>query len=128
MEDMKKAQELRVDEVSVQKLRENHETIQKLTSQLQEMHEHMNSMNDLGDFQDVESNYSGRWSYVSSQFAMIPSSRSMRCLDKRLLLDTWNTTGLHFWSKLCSRFFFWRGLISLCSDSFWRRSNYFLSS
>ena len=28
---MKRAQELRLDEVSVQKLRENHETIQKLT-------------------------------------------------------------------------------------------------
>ena len=35
--EMKRAQEQRVDEVSVQKLRENHETIQKLTSQLQEM-------------------------------------------------------------------------------------------
>ena len=42
---MKRAQELRVDEVSVQKLRENHETIQKLTSQLPEMQEQMNSMN-----------------------------------------------------------------------------------
>ena len=30
MGEMKRAQELRVDEVSVQKLRENHETIQKL--------------------------------------------------------------------------------------------------
>ena len=29
MGEMKRAQELRVDEVSVQKLRENHETIQK---------------------------------------------------------------------------------------------------
>ena len=36
MGEMKRAQELRVDEVSVQKLRENHETVQKLTSQLQE--------------------------------------------------------------------------------------------
>ena len=34
---MNRAQELRVDEVSVQKFRENHETIQKLTSQLQEV-------------------------------------------------------------------------------------------
>ena len=48
MGEMKRTQELRVDEVSVQKLRENHETIQKLTSQLQEMHEQMNSMNDSG--------------------------------------------------------------------------------
>ena len=43
MGEMKRAQELRVDEVSVQKLRENHETRQKLTSQLQEMQDQMNS-------------------------------------------------------------------------------------
>ena len=46
-------------EVSVQKLRENHETIQQLTSHLQQIQEQMNSMNDSGYFQDVESNYSG---------------------------------------------------------------------
>ena len=45
MGEMKRAQEPRVDEVSVQKLRENHKTIQKLTSQLQEIQEQMNSMN-----------------------------------------------------------------------------------
>ena len=39
MGEMKRAQELRVDEVSVQKLRKNHETIQQLTSQLQQMQE-----------------------------------------------------------------------------------------
>ena len=33
---MKRSQELRVDEFSVQKLRESHETIQRLTSQLQQ--------------------------------------------------------------------------------------------
>ena len=44
MGEMKRAQELRVDEVSMQKLRENPETIQKLTSQLQHMQEQMNSM------------------------------------------------------------------------------------
>ena len=91
---MKRAQELRVNEISVQKIRENHETIQKLTSQLQEMQEQMNSMNDSGEFQEVESNYSGRLSYVSSQRTMIPSSRSMLSRDKRLPLDTWNTSGL----------------------------------
>ena len=73
--EIKRAQEQRTDEVSVQKLRENHETIQQLTSQLQQMQEQMNSMNDSGDFQDVESNYSGRLPHVSSQFVMIPSSR-----------------------------------------------------
>ena len=35
--EMKRAQELRVDEVSVQKLRESQDTIQRLTSQLQSM-------------------------------------------------------------------------------------------
>ena len=94
MGEMKRAQQLRVDEVSVQKLRENHETTQKLTSQLQEMQEQKNSMNDSGEFQEVELNHSGRLSYVSSQPAMIPSSRSMLSRDKRLPLDTWITSGL----------------------------------
>ena len=74
MREMKRAQERRIDEVSVQKLRENHETIQQLTSQLQEMQEQMNSKSDSGDFQDVESNHSGRLSHVTSQPVMIPSS------------------------------------------------------
>ena len=66
------------------KLRENHETIQQLTVQLQQMPEQMNSMNDSGDFQDVESNKSGRFSNVSSQLVMIPSSRSLLGRDKKI--------------------------------------------
>ena len=54
----------------------------------------MNSMNDSGEFQEVESNYSGRLSHVFSQPAVIPSSRSTLSRDKRLPLDTWNTSGL----------------------------------
>ena len=54
------------------------------------MQEQMNSMNDSGDFQDIESNYSGRLSHVSSQLVMIASSRAVLSLDKRLPLDTWN--------------------------------------
>ena len=65
-----------------------------LTSQMQEMQEQTNSTNDSGEFQEVESNHSGRLSYVSSPLAMIPSSRSMLSRDKRLPLDTWNTSGL----------------------------------
>ena len=60
MGEMKRAQELRVDEVSVQKLRENHETIQKLTSHLQEMQERMNSKNDSGEFQECRHLQEGR--------------------------------------------------------------------
>ena len=55
----------------------------------------MNSVNDSGDFQDLESNYSARLSHVASQLAMIPSSRSTLSRDKRLPLDTWNQSGLH---------------------------------
>ena len=50
MGEMKRAKELRVDQISLQKLRENHEAIQKLTSQLQEMQEQMNSMSDSENF------------------------------------------------------------------------------
>ena len=89
---MKRAQEQRVDEVSLQK--SSHETIQKLTSQLQEMQDQMNSTNDSGEFQEVAWNHSGKLAYVSSQLAMIPSSRSMVSRDKRLPRDTWNTSGL----------------------------------
>ena len=83
----------------MQKLRENHETIQHLTSQLQQMQEQMNSKKDSGAFQDVESYYSGRLSHVSSQPAMIPSFPSMLSRDKRLPRDTWNQiwiTGTRF--------------------------------
>ena len=78
----------------MQKLKENHQTIRQLTFELQQMQEQMNSMNDSGDFQDVESNFCGRLSHVSSQPAMIPSSRPLLSRDKRLPLDTWNQSGL----------------------------------
>ena len=84
MGEMKRAQELRVDEFFVQKLRESHEAIQRLASRMQEMQEQMNSMNDSGEFQEVESNHSGRLSYVPSQPAPIPSSLSMLSRDKTL--------------------------------------------
>ena len=42
MGEMKKVQELRVDEFSAQKKKESHETIQRLTSQVQEMRAQMN--------------------------------------------------------------------------------------
>ena len=74
-----------------EKPRETHETMQKLTSQLKSMQEQMHFLSDSGEFQEVESNHSGRSSYVSSLFAVIPSSRSMLSRDKRFLL----THGTH---------------------------------
>ena len=64
---MKKAQELRVDQFSEQKLRESHETILRLTSQVQELQERTNYLNDSGEFQDVKSNHSGNFSQVNQQ-------------------------------------------------------------
>ena len=55
LEKMKRAQVQQVDEFSIQKLRETHETIQQLTFQLLQLQEQMNSMDSSGDFQDVES-------------------------------------------------------------------------
>ena len=106
MGEMKRAQEQRIDEVSVQKLRGKHETIQQLTSQLQKMQERMNSMNDSGDFSHAESNYSRRLSHVSSQPVMIPSSRALLSRDKRSPLDTWNQSGLqeNVFGNQCSTF------------------------
>ena len=67
MGQMKRAQELRVDEFSVQNLTASRKTIQMLTSQLQEMQEQVNSMNDVGELQELEPNHSGRLSHVPSQ-------------------------------------------------------------
>ena len=88
MGELKRALELRVGEFSVQKLRESHDRIQRLTSQIQELQERMNCMNDSGECQDIESNYSGKRSHVPSQQALIPSPRSMLSREKRLPLDT----------------------------------------
>ena len=46
-----------------------------------------------GELQGVESNHSGRLSYVPSQPAAIPSYRSMLSRDQRLPLGTWNMSG-----------------------------------
>ena len=61
MAEMQRAQELRVDQISLQKLRENHEAIQKLTSQLQEMQEQMNSMTDSENFKKWSQITVGDW-------------------------------------------------------------------
>ena len=61
---------------------------------MQSTQEPMNSMNDSGEVQEVESNHSGRLYHVHSQPEVIPSSSSMLSRDKRLPFDTWNAPGL----------------------------------
>ena len=55
VEGLKRAQAMRIDEFSRHELRENHAIIQELTSQMQELQERMNYMNDSKEFQDEES-------------------------------------------------------------------------
>ena len=49
--------------------------MQKVTSQLQLMQEQNHSMNDSVDFQDVESNHSGRLSLLESKFSFHAGQR-----------------------------------------------------
>ena len=50
-------------------------------------------MNDSGEFQDLESNYSGHMSHVPSQPAVVPSPRSMLSHKRSMPPDTWNLSG-----------------------------------
>ena len=93
MGELKRAKALRVDGFSVQKLRQSHATIQELTSQIQELHERVNCMSDSGEFQDIESKYSGKFSHVPSQTAVVPSPRFMLSRDRSMPLGTWNLSG-----------------------------------
>ena len=102
MEELKSAQEMRVDEFSIHKLKETHATIQKLTSQRQELQEKMNC--DSKAFQDIESICSGKLSHVPSQPAVVPSLRSMLSRDHSLQPDTWNLSGTQgnvLWQSTC---------------------------
>ena len=46
---------MRFDEFSMQKLRKFHATMQELTSQIQELQERVNEINDSREFQDIPS-------------------------------------------------------------------------
>ena len=92
MGEMKRAQELRVEEDSLQNSGENHDTIQKLTSQMQDMQGHMNSVNDSGEIS--RSGIKAQCQvFFSSQPAKLvprqtPASWNMECVwtsEKRLL-------------------------------------------
>ena len=93
MEELKRAQEMRVDKISMQELRESHASIQELTSQIQELQERVNCMNDSRECQDKESKYRGKLSHVPNQPALVPSPRSMFSRDRSLQLETWNLSG-----------------------------------
>ena len=66
VEELKRVQELRVDESSRRRLIENQDTIDELTARSQELQNEVNCMNDSRGFKDAESVRSGL-SHVTSQ-------------------------------------------------------------
>ena len=93
VEELNRAQELRIDEFSTEELRESQAAIHELASQFQELQERVNLMNDSGEFQDVASACSGRFSHVPIQPTVVPSPRCMPSRDQSLRPDTWNLLG-----------------------------------
>ena len=77
VEELKRAQELRVDEFSVQELRESLATFQELTLQIQKLQERMNCMI-----------CSGKFSHLPSQVAVVPSPCGLLSRDQTLRPDT----------------------------------------
>ena len=74
MEELKRVQELRIDEFSRRRSIENQDTIQELTARIQELQNEVNCMNDTRDFKDAESVRSGL-THVPSQPALLPPYR-----------------------------------------------------
>ena len=71
MEQLKRVQEMRIDEFSRQELKESQATINELTVPIQELQERVNLMSDSRLFRDVESACSGRLSHVPSKLFQV---------------------------------------------------------
>ena len=76
---------MRIDELSRNEMRESHDTVQRLTSQIQELQERVNCMNDSGEFQEIESNYNG---FFSRSHTTGSHSKSSFCAKPRQTLAT----------------------------------------
>ena len=93
MEESKRAQEMRIDDFSRNELRESPATVQELSSQIQELQDRLNLLNDPGEFQDAGLICSEKLSHVPSQPAIVPSPCGMLSRDQSLRPDTWNWLG-----------------------------------
>ena len=87
MEELRRAGELRVDEFPSKRLRESHDTIQKLTSRIQDLQERANCMSDSREFQDAESICSGKsrtFSITRQLFrALVPCRAATNACDQK---------------------------------------------
>ena len=95
MEELRRVQELRIDEFSRRRLIENQDTINELTARIQELQNEVTCMNDSRVFKDAESVRSGP-SHVPSQLALFPPYRDPGGLLSRndKPTDIWNTQGI----------------------------------
>ena len=102
MEELKRVQELRVDDSSRRRLIENQDTILEFTARIQELQNEVNCLNDLRDFKDAESVRSGL-SHVPSQPAFFPPFQNLGGMLSRSLEmpsrndgppDIWDTHGI----------------------------------
>ena len=94
------AQELRVDE-SLHRSWESHETIQRLTSQVQELQERMNYLTDSGDFHEVESNYGGK--FVTRSQSTSRDSKATLYAKLRQTLATYHMESIWITGKRFSK-------------------------
>ena len=85
-EELKRVQELRIDEFSRRRLIENQDTIHELTARIQELQNEVNCMNDSRDFKDAESVRSGP-SHVPCQPAFFPPFQNPGGMLSRSLWD-----------------------------------------
>ena len=82
MEELKRVQELRIDEFSKRRLVENQDTINEFTARIQELQNEVNCLNDSRDFKDAESVRSGS-SHVPCQLMLFPLYRDLGRLRSR---------------------------------------------
>ena len=94
MEELKRVQELRIDEFSRRRLIENQDTTDELTARIQELQNEVNCLNDSRDSKDAESVRSGL-SHVTRQTVLFPSYRDPGGLLSRSNQppDIWNSQG-----------------------------------
>ena len=95
MEELKRVQELRIDELSRRRLIEKQDTINELTARIQELQNESSCMKDSRDFKDAESVRSGL-THVPSQRALLPPCRGPGGMLSRKDKppDIWDTHGI----------------------------------
>ena len=102
MEELKRFQELRIDDFSRRTLIENQDTINELTARIQELQNEINCMNDSRDFQDAESVRSGHSNVVSQPVSVPPHPVLGGMLSRSVVMPSlknrppsiWDTHGL----------------------------------